>query len=100
MAQKLKNYIGGDWVESSSSITTPVINPATCETIAECPESTRADVDAAVKAAQEGFEEWRRTPVLNRVQYLFRFKTMMEERFEDITKAVVEENGKTRDEAR
>jgi malonate-semialdehyde dehydrogenase (acetylating)/methylmalonate-semialdehyde dehydrogenase len=100
MAKKLKNYVGGDWVDSSASVYTPVVNPATCETIGECPESTRADVDAAVKAAQEGFEEWRRTPVLNRVQYLFHFKTLMEERFEDIAKMVVEENGKTRDEAR
>ncbi len=100
MARKLKNYVGGDWVESSASVYTPVVNPATCETIGEVPESTRADVDAAVKAAQEGFEEWRRTPVLNRVQYLFRFKTIIEDRFEDIAKMVVEENGKTRDEAR
>jgi len=100
MAKKLKNYVGGDWVDSSASVYTPVVNPATCETIGEVPESTRADVDAAVKAAQEGFEEWRRTPVLNRVQYLFHFKTLMEERFEDIAKMVVEENGKTRDEAR
>ncbi|MCA0458453.1 MAG: CoA-acylating methylmalonate-semialdehyde dehydrogenase [Chloroflexi bacterium] len=100
MARKLKNYVGGDWADSSASVYTPVVNPATCETIAECPESTIADVDAAVKAAQEGFEEWRRTPVLNRVQYLFRFKTIIEDRFEDIAKMVVEENGKTRDEAR
>jgi malonate-semialdehyde dehydrogenase (acetylating)/methylmalonate-semialdehyde dehydrogenase len=100
MARKLKNYVGGDWVDSSASVYTPVVNPATCETIAECPDSTRADVDAAVKAAQAGFEEWRRTPVLNRVQYLFRFKTIIEDRFEDIAKMVVEENGKTRDEAR
>jgi len=100
MARKLKNYVGGGWVDSSASVYTPVVNPATCETIGEVPESTRADVDSAVKAAQEGFEEWRRTPVLNRVQYLFRFKTIIEDRFEDIAKMVVEENGKTRDEAR
>ncbi len=31
MARKLKNYVGGDWVESSASIYTPVVNPATCE---------------------------------------------------------------------
>lgn len=100
MAKRLKNYIGGQWVESAATEFTPVINPATCETLGECPESTRADVDRAVKAAQEGFEEWRRIPVLNRVQYMFRFKTILEERFEDVAKMVVEENGKTRDEAR
>src|SRR5690606_937754 len=63
-------------------------------------ESTAADVDAAVKAAQEGFKEWRRTPVLSRAQYMYRYKGLLEERFEDIARVVVEENGKTRDEAR
>jgi malonate-semialdehyde dehydrogenase (acetylating)/methylmalonate-semialdehyde dehydrogenase len=100
MAKKLKNYVGGQWVESSATQYTPVVNPATCETLGECPESTRADVDKAVKAAQAGFEEWRRTPILNRVQYLYHFKTILEERFEDVAEMVVKENGKTRDEAR
>lgn len=100
MAKKLKNYIGGEWVESSTDIYTPVHNPATCELLAECPESTIADVDAAVQAAQAGFEEWRSTPVLNRVQYMYRFKTLLEDRFEELSRTVVMENGKTMDEAR
>jgi malonate-semialdehyde dehydrogenase (acetylating)/methylmalonate-semialdehyde dehydrogenase len=100
MAKRLQNYIGGGWVESSATTYTPVINPATCETLGECPESTRADVDAAVKAAQAGFEEWRRTPVMSRAQYMYRFKTILEDRFEDLATMVVKENGKTRDEAR
>ncbi|NJL56894.1 aldehyde dehydrogenase family protein [bacterium] len=75
-------------------------NPATCEILAECPESTYADVDQAVKAASEAFVEWRSTPVLSRMQYMHRFKNLLEERFEDLSKVVVEENGKTRDEAR
>jgi malonate-semialdehyde dehydrogenase (acetylating) / methylmalonate-semialdehyde dehydrogenase len=100
MTKRLKNYIGGEWVESSATLTTPVINPATCAVLAECPESTREDVDAAVRAAQTGFEEWRQTPVLNRVQYMYRLKTILEERFEALSEMVVMENGKTRDEAR
>lgn len=100
MARQLKNYIGGRWVEATATQFTPVVNPATCETLAECPDSTRADVDAAVRAAEEGFLEWRSTPVLSRAQYMYRYKALLEERFEDFAKLVVEENGKTRDEAR
>ncbi|MCU0513004.1 MAG: CoA-acylating methylmalonate-semialdehyde dehydrogenase [Anaerolineae bacterium] len=100
MVKKLKNYIGGSWVEASTSHYTPVINPATCETIGECPDSPAADVDKAVQAAKEAFEEWRRTPVLSRAQYMYRFKALLEDRFEDMVKIVVAENGKTRDEAR
>lgn len=100
MAKKLKNYIGGEWVASSSDKYTPVVNPATCEVIGECPDSSVADVDKAVKAAQEGYEEWRSTPVLSRAQYMFRFKNLLEERFDDIVDTIVKENGKTKDEAR
>ncbi len=100
MVQQLKHYIGGEWVESTSPATTSVINPATCETLATVPEGTREDVDKAVKAAQAAFDEWRSTPVLSRAQYMYRFKALLEDRFEDLTRIVVEENGKTRDEAR
>lgn len=100
MVKVLKNYIGGEWIEASGSGTTPVTNPATCEVLAQCPESTYADVDKAVQAAKAAFDEWRSTPVLSRAQYMYRFKALLEERFEDLVRAVVEENGKTRDEAR
>jgi malonate-semialdehyde dehydrogenase (acetylating) / methylmalonate-semialdehyde dehydrogenase len=100
MVKRLKNYIGGEWVDASSGSYIPVHNPATCEVLAECPDSTRADVDSAVKAAAAAFDEWRSTPVLSRAQYMFRFKTMLEDRFEELARIVVEENGKTRDEAR
>jgi malonate-semialdehyde dehydrogenase (acetylating)/methylmalonate-semialdehyde dehydrogenase len=100
MVKKLKNYIGGEFVESSASTYLPVINPATCETLAEVPDSPREDVDKAVQAAKEAFDEWRSTPMLSRAQYMFRFKTLLEDRFEELSRIVVEENGKTIDEAR
>jgi malonate-semialdehyde dehydrogenase (acetylating)/methylmalonate-semialdehyde dehydrogenase len=100
MVRQLRNYVGGRWAEASADKYTPVINPATCETLANCPESTAADVDKAVRAAQEGFVEWRSTPILSRAQYMYRYKALLEERFEDLAKLVVEEIGKTRDEAR
>ncbi len=100
MTKRLKQYIGGAWIDSTASEYTPVINPASCQVLAECPVGTRADVDRAVDAAQIAYEEWRSTPVLSRVQYMFRFKALLEERFEDLARIVVEENGKTRDEAR
>jgi malonate-semialdehyde dehydrogenase (acetylating)/methylmalonate-semialdehyde dehydrogenase len=100
MVKRLKNYIGGEWVEASTDKTIPVLNPATCEVLAECPDSTYADVDQAVQAATTAFEEWRSTPVLSRAQYMHHLKNLIEERFEDISHMVVEENGKTLDEAR
>lgn len=100
MVERLENFIGGQWVESGATDYIPVHNPATCEVLAECPDSPRADVDDAVKAASAAFDDWRRTPVLSRAQYMYRFKALLEDRFEDLTNVVVQENGKTRDEAR
>ena len=100
MVKLLKNYIGGEWVASGASENMSVINPATGEVLANVPDGTRADVDAAVKAAAEAFPEWRSTPVLSRAQYMYRFKQALEERFEELSEIVVKENGKTRDEAR
>jgi malonate-semialdehyde dehydrogenase (acetylating)/methylmalonate-semialdehyde dehydrogenase len=100
MSRKLKNYIGGQWVEAAATDYTPVHNPATCELLAEVPESTYEDVDRAVKAAEEAFIEWRSTPVMVRAQYMHHFKVLLEDRFEDLARTVVLENGKTIDEAR
>lgn len=100
MVPTLKHYIGGEWVESTSPNATPVINPATCEVLAHVPEGTREDVDKAVKAAQAAFDDWRQTPMLSRAQYLFRLKNLMEDRFEEFARLIVQENGKTIDEAR
>ncbi len=100
MTKKLKNYVGGRWVTPSTTAYTPVYNPATCEVLAETPESTYDDVNDAVKAAVAGFEEWRTTPILNRSQYMYRLKTLLEGRFEELSKMIVLENGKTMDEAR
>jgi len=44
----IKNYIGGEWVESKGEIA-DVINPATCKVIARVPLSTEDEVDEAVE---------------------------------------------------
>ncbi|MFH1140538.1 MAG: aldehyde dehydrogenase family protein, partial [Chloroflexota bacterium] len=56
----IKNYIGGEWVESRGELR-DVVNPATCEAIAKVPISTKGEIDAAVQAAKEAFPDWRRT---------------------------------------
>ena len=100
MSRTIKNYVNGEWLESDGSEFIPVHNPATCELLATCPDSTAGDVARAVQAAKDGFEEWRSTPVLNRAQYMHHFKVLVEDNFEAISQIVVKEHGKTLDEAR
>ena len=100
MAEKLKNYINGRWVESHSTEYADVVNPATDETLASVPLNGGRDVAAAVDAAQAAFATWRRTPPGDRIQYLFRLKQLLEENFEDISRTITIENGKTLTDAR
>ena len=98
--KKLKNYIGGEWVDSDSGESRDVVNPATMKPIVKVPISGAEDVGRAVDAASEAFPEWRRTPPLGRARYLYRLKDLLEEGFEEISRFGVMEHGKTIDESR
>ena len=99
-APVLPNFIGGRWVESAATEFQNVTNPARGEVIARAPLSSGKEVDDAVTAARKAFPAWRDTPPVARAQVLFRFKTLLEEHFEELARTVTTEHGKTLDEAR
>ena len=96
----LSNFVGGKWVAASGQKTLPVENPATGETLAEVPLSTRADLDRAVAAAKEAFVSWRQVPPVERARYLFRYKALLDEHAEELAKILTQEHGKTLAESR
>jgi len=96
----IKNYIGGEWVESKSDRILDVINPANQKVLAKVPVSTREEIDEAVEAAKEAFPMWRNTTPVARVRYLFRLRELMEEQFEELSRIQTMEHGKTIDESR
>lgn len=96
--QEVPNVIGGEFKESSSP-TLPLTNPATGEVIGQVPLSTKAEVDEAVKVAKKAQKAWGNTPLKDRVQVLFKLKTLMEERLDHLCEVIQRENGKTRPEA-
>jgi malonate-semialdehyde dehydrogenase (acetylating)/methylmalonate-semialdehyde dehydrogenase len=77
-----------------------VLNPATGEELGRTPLSPAAEVDIAVQSAQQAFPGWRRVPVTERVQYLFKLKGLLEEHFEEIARTITMECGKTLVESR
>ena len=90
---RLKNYVDGEWVDSKSTQTRQVVNPATAEVIAEVPLSTREEVEEAIRVAQDAFLEWREVPPVVRARYFFELKELLEENFEDLSRIIVQENG-------
>ncbi len=96
----VKNYIGGEWADSSTSLTEPVYNPATGEIIAEVPLSTKEDVNQAVQAANEAFKGWSKTAVPKRARILFKYQQLLVDNWDELAKLVTLENGKSFNEAR
>jgi len=97
--QTLKNFIGGQWVESTSGQTEVVPNPATGETLAYVPISNRDDLNRAVEAAKEAFKTWSKTPVPRRARILFKYQQLLVEHWEELARLVTLENGKSYGEA-
>ncbi len=94
--------VGGEWRTPSGAGAEPVFNPATGEVLCRVPMDAAggAYVDEAVQAAARAFPVWRDTPVMDRVQCLFRFKQLLEEHFDTLARQVTVENGKTLEDAR
>ena len=96
----LDNFIGGRWVKAQATEFFDVHNPAVGDIIGRTPLSSTGDVDAAVQAGAQAFPAWRDTPVNSRAQYLYKFKALCEEHFEELARTVTTEHGKTLGEAR
>lgn len=98
--QKILNYINGRWVEPKSSEYFEVINPATGESIANTPLCSRDDVNTAAKAANDSYKDWRRTPVQDRVQFLFKLRDLLKANMDEIARTITNEAGKTFEESK
>lgn len=98
--EKLKNYIGGEWIESETTEYEVVVNPATGEELAKVPLSTKGDVEKAVQAAEEAFKTWSQVAVPRRARILFKYQQLLVDNWEELAKLITIENGKNLAEAR
>lgn len=94
------NLIDNEWSTPSTLSVSCVHNPSTGEIIAEVPMCGEEEVDAAVAAAARAFPGWMETPPIERARVLFRYKALLEEHFEEISRLITREHGKTLTEAR
>ncbi len=100
MADHFKNYIGGEWSDSSSGGTFERKNPATGELVGVFTKSGPDDVNRAVAAAKKAFETWRLYPAPKRGELLFKVARILEDRKEALAREMTEEMGKVLTEAR
>src|SRR4051812_23015959 len=90
----LQNFVNGELVDPASGATTPVLNPATGEEIAQAPDSSAADVDRAVSAARAAFEGWAATTPGERALALIRLADAIEENADEIAEIEAANAGK------
>jgi betaine-aldehyde dehydrogenase len=92
--KKFRNFIDGKHVDAASGDTLDIINPATGKVYATSPNSKQADVDAAMKAAERGFETWKDSTPSERSLALFRIADAIEARKDEFIAMEVENCGK------
>ncbi len=96
---KSQNFIGGEWVDAASGETFDSTSPADGELIGTFPKSGAEDVDRAVAAAREAYEDWRLVPAPRRGEILFRFAELLVEHKAELTDLMTHEMGKVKAEA-
>jgi succinate-semialdehyde dehydrogenase/glutarate-semialdehyde dehydrogenase len=100
MYAKLELFIDGQWLNGDGRASEDVINPATEKPLARLPHASTADLDHALEAAKKGFVVWRATSAYERAKIMRKAADLMRERYDAISKILVQEQGKAYPEAR
>jgi aldehyde dehydrogenase (NAD+) len=79
LRQRYGHFVGGEWLEPRE--TYPTIDPSSEESLAEVGQATAEEVDLAVRAARDAFENgWSGISPAERAKYLYRIARILQER--------------------
>jgi malonate-semialdehyde dehydrogenase (acetylating)/methylmalonate-semialdehyde dehydrogenase len=92
---KPTHYIHGARLEAGSRSLNPLSSPVDGSPLGSVQVADAAIIDQAVQSSQKAFQSWSLVPVKDRVQVLYKFKTLVEKNIGDLAKQVTAENGKT-----
>ena len=80
MYEKFGQFIDGKWTASQDKGTYEVLNPATEEVLGHASKATPADVDSALKSAENGLKVWKKTTPWERSYILRKIADKMREK--------------------
>ncbi len=92
---KTQNYVNGQFIDSHTNKFLDIVSPLDGKLLSKVPMSSSVDLDNAVSAAKAAFTSWSKTPIKERVQVFFRYKTLLEKNLKELAELCSEENGKT-----
>jgi len=93
MSTLYQQYIDGEWRDTGGGEFTSE-NPATGEQLGRFRRGTHTEVEQAVAAADEAFEEWRGLSRIDRAEYLWDIYHELRDRHEELGEIVTRECGK------
>jgi lactaldehyde dehydrogenase/glycolaldehyde dehydrogenase len=92
--QNYDNFINGKFVPSSGTNRIEVTNPSTGQAICTVPDSSPADVDAAISAAEAAQSGWAKRPAIERAKALRAIAAKIRDHVEPLARVIAEEQGK------
>lgn len=95
----VQNFINGQFADTVTSNFLDVISPLDGAVLSTVPLSVADDLNNAVNAAQAAFPGWSKTPIKERAQVFYRYKTLLETYLPELATLIQDENGKTESEA-
>ena len=98
MNKKIENFIGGKF-QNSKNDTIPIYNPQEGNIIAEVINSSNDDLDLAIEYAVSAYQIWSKFTLKERAEVFYEFRNQLIKNLDSLSKSIVEENGKTLDEA-
>jgi betaine-aldehyde dehydrogenase len=95
MREHQRLFIGGEWVEPAGTGTIDVISPHSEELVGRVPEGTAADIDRAVAAARDAFDngQWPRLSPEERIAAVQKFSEVYAAHIPDMAAVITEEMG-------
>ncbi|MES2665706.1 MAG: NAD-dependent succinate-semialdehyde dehydrogenase [Pseudomonadota bacterium] len=87
-------YIDGQWQPAAAGKTIPVLDPATAKQIGTVAWAERVDLDAALAAADRGFQVWRHTSAFDRARLMRRAADLLRARADEVAEMMTREQGK------
>jgi malonate-semialdehyde dehydrogenase (acetylating)/methylmalonate-semialdehyde dehydrogenase len=93
--ETVKLLINGRFVDSKASEWQDVTDPATQRVLAQVPFATDAEIEAAVAAAKQAFQTWKKTPLAARARVMLKLQALVREHMSRIAQTLSAEQGKT-----
>ncbi|KAF2899525.1 hypothetical protein ILUMI_06660 [Ignelater luminosus] len=95
VAPTTKLFIDGKFQESQATQWIDLHNPATNEVVTRVPQSTKAEMDAAVQSAKNAFQSWKHSTVLTRQQLMLKLQAVIRRDIKKLAANITLEQGKT-----